>query len=56
MELTEAIATIRQWRAWARGFEPIDQPDPRDVGQALNALIEHAERQLLGDPQEEPND
>jgi len=44
VDLSEAIATLRQFNAWRRGFEPIDQPEPRDITVAIYAICDHAER------------
>lgn len=43
MELTETIAFVRRYNAWRRG-DGSEQPQPYQIGQALDALCDHAER------------
>lgn len=43
MSLTETIAFIRRYNAWRRGDDS-EQPQPYQIGQALDALCDHAER------------
>ena len=44
MEPSEAIAFVRRYNAWRRGYQGIEQPQPYKIGQALDALCDHAER------------
>ena len=44
MELTESIAFIRRYNAWRRNDDESEMPHPKDIGQALGALCDHAER------------
>ena len=43
MELADAIAFVRRYNAWRRGDDS-EQPQPYQIGQALDALCDHAER------------
>ena len=44
MKPSDAIATLRAFNAWRRDDGDIDQPDPREIGQSIDALCDHAER------------
>ena len=44
MEPTEAIAFVRHYNAWRRNDNDSIMPHPKDIGQALDALCDHAER------------
>ena len=44
MKPSDAIATLRAFNAWRRDDGDIDQPDPREIGLAIDALCNHAER------------
>lgn len=44
MTPTETAAFLRRFNAWRRGDEAIDQPDPREIGLAIDAAIEMIER------------
>lgn len=44
MEPSEAIAFVRRYNEWRRGYQGIEQPQPYQIGQALDALCDHAER------------
>jgi hypothetical protein len=41
--LQHSIWTLRQFNLWRRADEDMDQPDPREVGQAIDAAIESME-------------
>lgn len=41
---TNPIAFVRRFNAWRRGYQGIEQPQPYQIGQALDALCDHAER------------
>ena len=41
--MTETIAFVRRYNAWRRGDDS-EQPQPYQIGQALDALCDHAER------------
>ena len=43
MEMTETIAFVRRYNAWRRGDDS-EQPQPYQIGKALDALCDHAER------------
>ena len=44
MTPTEAAAILRQFNEWRRGAETIEQPDPREIGEAIDAAVEMIER------------
>ena len=48
MTPTETAAILRQFNGWRRGdYEPSEQPappDPREIGEAIDAAIEMIER------------
>ena len=48
MTPTEVAVTLRQFNEWRRGdYEPSEQPaqpDPREIGEAIDAAIEMIER------------
>ena len=45
MTPTETAAILRQFNEWRRDFDDkIDQPDSRDVGEAIDAAVEMIER------------
>ena len=43
MTPTETAALLRRFNAWRRGDEAIKQPDPREIGLAIDAAIEMIE-------------
>jgi hypothetical protein len=59
--MKEHIQTLKRFNAWRRGDDVIEQPNPKAVGEAIDAVIEHlaalerdrddwkAEAQLLRD-------
>ena len=44
MTPTETATILRQLNEWRRGDEDIPQPDPREIGEAIDAAIEMIER------------
>ena len=45
MTPTEVAATLRQFNGWRRDFDDkFEQPDPREVSEAIDAAIEMIER------------
>ena len=44
MTPTETAATLRQYNEWRRGDETVEQPDPREIGEAIDAAIEMIDR------------
>ena len=44
MELADTIAFVRRYNAWRRNDNDSYMPHPKDIGQALDALCDHAER------------
>ena len=44
MTPAETAAFLRQFNEWRRGDEDIPQPDPREIGEAIDAPIEMIER------------
>jgi hypothetical protein len=44
MTPTETAAILRQFNEWLRGDEDIPQPDPREIGEAIDAAVEMIER------------
>jgi len=40
----EAIAFLREYNAWRRGGDDSEMPQPYQIGQAIDALCDHAER------------
>ena len=50
MTPTETATLLRQFNEWRRGDEDIPQPDPREIGEAIDAaieMLESAERDQL---------
>ena len=43
MQPSESITFLRRYNAWRRGDES-EQPQPYQIGQAIDALCDHAER------------
>ena len=44
MTPTETAAILRQYNVWRRGnLEDIPQPDPREIGEAIDAAVEMIE-------------
>lgn len=39
--MKEHIQTLKRFNAWRRGDDVIEQPNPKAVGQAIDAVIEH---------------
>ena len=39
--MTNHIQTLKRFNAWRRGDDVIEQPNPKAVGQAIDAVIEH---------------
>ena len=45
MTPTEVAAKLRQFNGWRRDFDDkFEQPDPREIGEAIGAAIEMIER------------
>ena len=44
MTPAEVAAILRQFNEWRRGDEDIPQPDPCEVGEAIDAVVEMIER------------
>ena len=45
MTPTETTTILRQFNEWRRGDdETIEQPDPREIGEAIDAAVEMIER------------
>ena len=44
MTPTETAAFLRQFNEWRRGDEDIPQPDPRVIGEAIDAAVEMIDR------------
>ena len=44
MTPAETAAILRQFNDWRRGDEDIPQPDPRVIGEAIDAAVEMIER------------
>ena len=45
MTPAEVAATLRQFNGWRRDFEDkVEQPDPREIGEAIDAAVEMIER------------
>ena len=44
MSPAETTAILRQFNEWRRGDEDIPQPDPREIGEAIDAAVEMIER------------
>lgn len=44
MTTTEAITLVRRYNAWRRGDDDSEIPLPKDIGESLDALCDHAER------------
>jgi hypothetical protein len=50
MTYREAIKFVRRLNEWRRGSEEIEQPDPREIGIALDVVCEGLEAALMGTP------
>ena len=51
MTPTETAAILRQYNQWRRGnLEGMPQPDPREIGEAIDAAIEMIERMEKQEP------
>ena len=44
MTPTEVTTSLRRFNAWRRGDEDIPQPDPREIGEVIDAAVEMIER------------
>ena len=44
MTPTETTTILRQFNEWRRGDEDIPQPDPRVIGEAIDAAVEMIDR------------
>jgi glutamyl-tRNA reductase len=42
--LQKTIQTLREYNLWRRADEDMEQPDPREIGQAIDAAIEAMEQ------------
>ncbi len=49
MTPAETTTILRQFNEWRRGDEDIEQPDPREIGIAIDAAIEMIERLELAE-------
>jgi len=39
--MNQHIQTLKRFNAWRRGDDVIEQPNPKEVGQAIDAVIEY---------------
>ena len=39
--MKEHIQTLKRFNAWRRGDDVIEQPEPRAIGQAIDAVLDH---------------
>jgi hypothetical protein len=49
MKTEQAIQVLREFNLWRRGNEDMDQPDPREIGEAIDSVlvsIQKAEAEL----------
>ena len=44
MTTAEVAAFLRQFNEWRRGDDDIEQPAPREIGEAIDAAVEMIER------------
>ena len=44
MTPSEVTTILRQFNEWRRGDEDVPQPDPREIGEAIDAAVEMIER------------
>jgi hypothetical protein len=44
MKTEKAIQVLRDYNLWRRGNEDMDQPDPREIGRAIDAAIKAMEQ------------
>ena len=44
MTPTETATILRQFNEWRRGDETVEQPDPREISEAIDAAVEMIER------------
>ena len=44
MTPAETAAILRQFNEWRRGDETVEQPDPREISEAIDAAVEMIER------------
>ena len=44
MTPTKTATILRQFNKWRRGDETVEQPDPREIGEAIDAAVEMIER------------
>ena len=49
MTHAETAAFLRQFNKWRRGDEDIPQPDPREIGEVIDAAVEMIERLELAE-------
>ena len=50
MTPAEAAAILRQFNEWRRGDDDIEQPAPREIGEAIDAAVEMIERMEKMEP------
>jgi hypothetical protein len=43
-DIQKTIQTLRDFNLWRKGNEDMDQPDPREIGQAIDEAIEAMEK------------
>lgn len=43
MNTTQTIETVRRYNVWRRGDDSIEQPEPKAIGDALDAICDIAE-------------
>ena len=39
MKTEQAIQVLREFNLWRRGNEDMDQPDPREIGEAIDSVL-----------------
>ena len=46
--MTDHLATLKRFQAWRRGDDSIAQPQPKDIGKALDWAIKKLEKAERG--------
>jgi hypothetical protein len=47
MTTQEALEFVRAFNLWRRGDETLDQPDPKELGIAIDVLCDSVEQKVL---------
>jgi hypothetical protein len=47
--IDDAIRFLKNYNQWRRGVDGIEQPNPKDIGNAIDAIVDYYEAELMAE-------